>query len=114
MKTEHQLDELIKAGWGVVDSDFDPVAFQHWRLKVFECLNTMLGPDHVYTKNFGHFVKQGDRANILAAGGVLVAAEEQWVGNELQPSTPSDALESVPLLLGQLETTQAEATPTES
>ena len=36
----------------------------------------------------------------LAAGGVLVAAKEQWVGNELQPSTPRDALESIPLLMG--------------
>ncbi len=100
MKIEHRIDELIKAGWAVVDSDYDPVAFQHWKLKAYECLNAMFGSDHAYTKHFEHFVKQGDRANILAAGGVLVAAKEQWVGNELQPSTPRDALESIPLLMG--------------
>jgi len=77
MKIEQQLDELIKAGWEVVDSDFDPVAFQHWRLKAYECLSAMMGPDHVYTKYFEQFVQRGERANVLAAGGVLVAAKEQ-------------------------------------
>jgi len=100
MKIEHKIDELIKAGWGVLDSDFDPVAFQHWRVKAFECLNAMFGSDHTYTKYFERFVKQGDRANILAAGGVLVAAKEQWAGNEFQPSAPRDALESAPVLIG--------------
>ena len=65
MKAENQIDELIKAGWGVVDSDFDPIAFQYWRLKAFECLAAMFGPDHVYTKYFEQFVKQGDKTNVL-------------------------------------------------
>ena len=86
MKIEQRIDELIKAGWGVVESDFDPIAFQNWRLKAFECLNAMFGPDHVYTKYFQHFVEQGDRTNVLAAGGVLVAAKEQMNGKELGPS----------------------------
>jgi len=77
---------LIKAGWEVVDSDFDPIAFQNWRLKAFECLRAIFGPDHVYTKYFQHFVEQGDRTNVLAAGGVLVAAKEQMRGKELGPS----------------------------
>jgi hypothetical protein len=79
MKIEEQIDELIKAGWGVVESDFDPVAFQHWRLKAFECLNAMFGSDHAYTKYFEHFVRQGDKANVLAAGGVLSAAKQNVV-----------------------------------
>ena len=79
MRIEEQIDELIKAGWGVVESDFDPVAFQLWRLKAFECLNAMFGSDHAYTKYFEHFVRQGDRANVLAAGGVLSAAKQHMV-----------------------------------
>ncbi len=93
MKIEHQIDELIKAGWGVVESDFDPVAFQHWRFKAFECLVAIFGSDHVYTKYFEQFIHQGGRANVLAAGGVLTAAKQQWVGKESQPSKPLDALE---------------------
>ena len=88
MSIEHRIDELIKAGWGVVGSDFDPVAFQHWRRKAFECLTAMFGPDHIYTKYFEHFVQQGDRANVLAAGGVLVAAKQQIVTNEFSSSKP--------------------------
>ena len=76
MKFEDEIDELIKAGWRVVESDFDPGAFQHWRLHAFECLNAMFGPDHVYTKYFEQFVKQEDKTHVLAAGGVLVAANE--------------------------------------
>ncbi len=90
MKIEDQIDELIKAGWGVVESDFDPVAFQHWRLKAFECLNAMFGSDHAYTKYFEHFVKRGERANVLAAGGVLTAAKQQMVCKELGPSRLQD------------------------
>jgi len=88
MKIEERIDALIKAGWNVIESDFDPVAFQHWRLKAFECLSAMFGPDHVYTKYFEHFVKKGDRTNVLAAGGVLVAAKQQVTGTELEPSKP--------------------------
>ena len=88
MKVEQRIDELIKAGWGVLESDFDPNAFQNWRVKAFECLRAMFGPDHVYTKYFQHFVEQGDRTNVLAAGGVLVAAKEQMKGKELATSEP--------------------------
>jgi hypothetical protein len=77
MQIERQIDELIKAGWDVLDSDFDPIAFQHWRLKAYECLRSMCGPDHVYTKYFEQFVQQSEKTNVLAAGGVLVAAKEQ-------------------------------------
>jgi len=87
MNMQNRIDELIKAGWGVVDSDFDPEAFKHWRLKAFECLTAMFGPDHVYTKYFEHFIEQGDRTNVLAAGGVLVAAKEQMAGNKFGAKT---------------------------
>jgi len=71
-----------------VDSAFDPVAFHHWRLKAFDYLTAMLGPDHFYTKYFERFVKESDRSNILAAVGVLVATNEQMKGIECGPSEP--------------------------
>ncbi len=77
MSAEHRIDELIRAGWSVFEADFDPVAFQHWRRSAFECLTAMFGPDHIYTKYFEHFVQQGDKTNLLAAGSVLVAAKQQ-------------------------------------
>lgn len=91
MKIEHQIDELIKAGWEVVDSDFDAVAFQHWRLKAFECLDAMFGSDHVYTKYFRDFVQQGRRSNVLAGGGVLAAAKQQLTEKDLYPAKQVNA-----------------------
>ncbi len=82
MKREYRLDELIKAACGVVDSDFDPIAFQYWRLKAFECLTEMFGPDHVYTKYFQQYVQKSDVTNLLAAGGILVAAKEHLKAEE--------------------------------
>lgn len=99
MSIEGRIDELIKAGWGVLESNFDPVAFQHWRRNAFECLNTMFGPDHIYTKYFEHFVQQGDRTNVLAAGGVLVAAKQQMTSSEFgstKPMRPSPSGRSYP------------------
>ena len=77
MSIERRIDDLIEAGWGVVNSDFDPIAFHHWRRSAFDCLTAMFGPDHVYTKHFEKLVRQGGKTDILAAGGILIAAKEQ-------------------------------------
>lgn len=94
MSIERRIDDLIKAGWGVLESDFDPDAFQHWRQKAFECLNAMFGPDHIYTKYFEHFVQQGGRKDVLAAGGVLVAAKQQMASNEFGAPKPTGSSHS--------------------
>jgi hypothetical protein len=77
MSVEQRIDDLIEAGWGVLDCDFDPVAFLRWRRRAFDCLTAMVGPDHVYTRHFENFVRQGGRTDLLAAGGLLSAAKEQ-------------------------------------
>ncbi len=79
MSVEQRIGDLIKAGWGVLEPDFDPRAFQHWRRSAFDCLNAMFGPDHVYTRHFENLVRQGGKTNLLAAGGILIAAKEQAV-----------------------------------
>jgi hypothetical protein len=88
MSVEQRIDDLIKAGWAVLESDFDPDAFKSWRQKAFECLNAMFGPDHIYTRYFEHFIQQGGKKNVLAAGGVLVAAKQQYACNEFDSSKP--------------------------
>jgi hypothetical protein len=90
MSVEQRIDDLIEAGWGVLHSDFDPVAFQHWRSEAFACLNAVVGPDHVYTRHFANFVRQGGSADLLAGGGILSAAKEQMAGNE-QAGKPAKA-----------------------
>ncbi len=86
METERRLDELIKAASGVVDSDFDPIAFQYWRLQAFECLTAMFGADHIYTKYFQQYVQKSGLTNLLAASGVLVAAREHLKAEGCGPS----------------------------
>ncbi len=97
MAVEQRIDDLIEAGWGVLDSDFDPVAFQRWRRRAFDCLTAMCGPDHVYTRHFENFVRQGGKTDLLAAGGILSAAKEQGSCNRLGPVKANGNVTSVPL-----------------
>ncbi len=83
MGIEERIDELVRAGWGVVDSGFNPLAFQDWRLKAFECINAMVGPNHLYTKYFERFTAEGDRKNALTAGGVVVTVSEESAAAQL-------------------------------
>jgi len=50
MSIEQRINNLIAAGWYVLDSDFDPAALQHWRVQAFHCCDDVLGSDHVTTK----------------------------------------------------------------
>ena len=86
MSVEERIDDLIEAGWGVLDSDFDPVAFQRWRRRAFDCLTSAVGRDHVYTKHFERFVREEGKADILIASGILSAAKEQESCNRLGPA----------------------------
>ncbi len=79
---EKKIDALIKAGWRVLDSDFDETAFLHWRERAYECLEALLGPQHVYTKRFRISLCEPKLIAILSRVGILGAA---IMGSELQP-----------------------------
>ena len=87
MSTNGRIDDLIEAGWGVLDSDFDPVAFQRWRRRAFDCLTALVGPDHVYTRHFENFVRHGGKRDLLAAGGILSAAKANGNLKSVSPFT---------------------------
>jgi hypothetical protein len=74
---EKQIDDLIEAGWNVVDTDFDPVAFQHWRKRAVTCLSTLLGSDHAYTKYFMNHLHEPKKNNLVVGGGILAAASHE-------------------------------------
>jgi hypothetical protein len=94
---EQRIDDLIKAGWGVLESDLDPTAFQLWRRSAFDCLAAMFGPDHVYTRHFENFVQQGGETDLLAANGILSAAKEQASYNGQGAVKTNGNVTSVPL-----------------
>ena len=98
MYVEERIDDLIEAGWGVLDSDFDPIAFHHWRRRAFDCLTAVVGPDHVYTRHFAHFVRQGGKTDLLAAAGILSAAQQRIAGNGLESVRDTGSLRSISAL----------------
>jgi hypothetical protein len=59
MSIEQRIDNLISAGWNVLDSDFDPAALQRSREQAFHCVDAALGADHVTTRHFGNLVSFG-------------------------------------------------------
>jgi|WetSurMetagenome_2_1015567.scaffolds.fasta_scaffold656214_1 hypothetical protein len=77
MLTDNKIDELIKAGWNVIESDSDTVAFQNWENQVRDCLCALVGPDHTYTRQFEDYVNGAEATNVLAGCGILIAAKEQ-------------------------------------
>lgn len=85
MLPEQRIDELIRAGWDVLDSDFDETAFLTWRKRAVDCLTDLLGPHHVYTEYFRDYVTRAESANLLTGSGVLIAVKESG------PRTRGDA-----------------------
>lgn len=90
MTIQNLIDELIDAGRLVLDSDFDPDAFKHWRFKAFECLSAMLGPNHIHTKYFEDCVAQRGRTTPISSKPELFEAKETVAGNSAYPSEGGD------------------------
>jgi hypothetical protein len=82
-----RIDELIEAGWGVLESDFDPVAFQHWRRRALDCLTAVVGPDHASTRRFQHLVEHGGETQLRVARGTSAASREQGRPDRLSAET---------------------------
>ncbi len=76
MYRERLIDNLIEAGWHVLDTDFDETALRNWRELALTCLTDLLGSDHIYVRQFTEWVREREKVNLMAAGGVLVAAKE--------------------------------------
>jgi hypothetical protein len=71
MLVEKRIDDLIEAGWHVLDSDFDAAAFQHWRKQAFKCMKDLLGPDHTYTRSFGNYLQSVEGKKGVSEGGII-------------------------------------------
>jgi hypothetical protein len=61
MLMERRVNDLIAAGWRALGTDSGPVGAQHWRRNVFDYMNGVYGPDHVYTVHFQDCVRQGEK-----------------------------------------------------
>jgi hypothetical protein len=82
MGIERKIDALVEAGWNVLESDFDEEAFLHWRLRANECLEALLGADHIYTERFKETMGRPETNAVLAGVGVLAAVSLSGLHNK--------------------------------
>lgn len=68
---ENKIDQLIEAGWQVILSDFDAMAFSMWRQEALECLTDFMGPTHATTRCFQESVQRPDSRDVLRLGGLI-------------------------------------------
>ena len=87
---ERTIDELIEAGWYVLESDFDPRAFVQWKMRALECVHCLMGADHPYTQYFNSFVMRPASTDLLAGEGILNAMKEQVGGTSRSGSLCQD------------------------
>ena len=74
MSFEKQFDDFIEAGRHVIDTDFDPIAFQQWRTHAVTCLSAPMGYNHAYAKCFVAHHKDPKQNNLVVGGGILAEA----------------------------------------
>ncbi|MGB6063419.1 MAG: hypothetical protein WBG50_01335 [Desulfomonilaceae bacterium] len=91
MSVEQLVDNLIEAGWNVIDSDFDSRAFANWRKQALDCIGALMGPGHTYTQYFRDFVEEAEKGSLLAGAGILVATKEQVAKSVIRPHLCSPA-----------------------
>lgn len=85
MYTEQKFEEMIKAGWDVVERDFDEIALVTWRKRACEFLTEMLGPEHPYTLNLADKASKAGEMRFLSGLGVLCAAKESTLCGSVPP-----------------------------
>jgi hypothetical protein len=77
MSAVRMIDDVIEAGWYVVESGYDVTAFRAWKERAFACVSGLMGTDHPYTRYFGEFVSEAEQKNVLTGEGILTAVKEQ-------------------------------------
>ncbi|MGB6067470.1 MAG: hypothetical protein WBG50_21915 [Desulfomonilaceae bacterium] len=74
MYSGKSLDDLIEAGWHVIDTEFDAGAFYYWKRKALDFLTDFVGPDHESTRSFRNRIEQTERFDPLDRSGILTAS----------------------------------------
>ena len=81
MDAVKRLEELIEAGWDVIETDFQEDAFQQWREKAYKYIVSTVGEDHPYAGYFRQYVRKSKPTDVLAGGGILIATKEDVSAN---------------------------------
>jgi hypothetical protein len=70
---KQHIDELIQAGWRVLETDFNETAFEQWREKAQDCLVAVTGDDSSYMDYLKRIRNGPERLSLLTGVGVLSA-----------------------------------------
>lgn len=63
MYSQKRLDDLIEAGWHVIDTEYDEQALYFWKKKAYDFLSDFVGPDHACTRDFANYVRSNEVSN---------------------------------------------------
>jgi hypothetical protein len=88
MYSGKRLDDLIEAGWHVVDTEFDARALYYWRKKALDFLTDFVGPDHACTQIFRHGIEQPELFDCLDGSEVFAAGAKDHSSIEERANAP--------------------------
>lgn len=88
MYSGKRLDDLIEAGWHVVDTEFDARALYYWRKKALDFLTDFVGPDHACTQSFRHCIQQPELFDHLYGSEILEAGATDHSSIEERANAP--------------------------
>ncbi len=80
---------LVEAGYELVESDFDEMTFKKWRQKAIDCISSLLGPDHPYTRSFSEHVRRHDPNNLFLGRGLIDATRQDVLTKMKRPGKES-------------------------
>ncbi|MDA8408598.1 MAG: hypothetical protein M0T73_17285 [Deltaproteobacteria bacterium] len=72
---DEAFEALVEAGYQVVQTDFDEMAFREWRQKAINCIATLLGAEHPYTRSFSEYVLRRDLNSLFLGRGLVYATK---------------------------------------
>lgn len=71
---EKTIDALIKAGWEVLENDFDERTFLCWRQAAYSCVKALVGAEHPYAERLRRQIQRIEPSTVLSDVGILTAA----------------------------------------
>ncbi len=78
---DEAFEALVEAGYQVVDTDFDEMAFRKWRQKAIDCIAVLLGAEHPYVRSFSEHVRRRDFNSLFLGRGLVSATKRDVLMN---------------------------------
>lgn len=86
---DEAFEALVQAGYQVVETDFDEMAFKEWRQKAVNCIAALLGSEHPYARSFSEHVRRCDLNSLFLGRGLVDATKRYVLENAGQDSDVS-------------------------